>query len=150
MHRKEKRLNGIEVFVCFCARRVVTGCNFRFQIARLFLEKLLESLVSCGLGGCGKYRPLPWFEPPDRPVRGESLYRLRIPGHWYMINRWHALKSTFLSFAIIYSSKENRVELLEQDGFLRIYVPGKTNCVIACAFPSFFIHRSLFLQFCNL
>lgn len=27
---------------------------------------------------------------------------------------------------------------------------GKTKCVIACAFPSFFIHRSLFLQFCNL
>jgi hypothetical protein len=33
-----------------------------------------------GLNGCGKSRPPPGFDPPDRPARSESLYRLRYPG----------------------------------------------------------------------
>jgi len=32
-------------------------------------------------GGCGKSRPPPGFDPRDRPVRSESLYRLRYPAH---------------------------------------------------------------------
>jgi len=30
-----------------------------------------------GLGGCGNSRPLTGIRSPDRPVRSESLYRLR-------------------------------------------------------------------------
>jgi len=34
---------------------------------------------TAGLDGCGKSRPPPGFEPPDRPAHSESLYRLRYP-----------------------------------------------------------------------
>jgi len=35
-----------------------------------------------GLDGCGKFgpHPPPGFDPPDRPTRSQSLYRLRNPG----------------------------------------------------------------------
>jgi hypothetical protein len=35
--------------------------------------------TEAGLDGCGKSLPLAGIGPPDRPVRSESLYRLRYP-----------------------------------------------------------------------
>ena len=37
-----------------------------------------------GLEGCGKSRPPPGFDTPDRPVRSESLYRLSYHGPYIL------------------------------------------------------------------
>ena len=36
-----------------------------------------------GLDRCGKSRPHPGFDPPDRPARSQSLYRLSYPTHMH-------------------------------------------------------------------
>jgi len=40
-----------------------------------------------GLDGCGKSRPPPGFDRPDRPARSESLYRLSYPAPAEIIAR---------------------------------------------------------------